>query len=99
MRALNGQTTRFPTATGTAFITVNSDEDGVFEVFVNVGKAGSDTFSFSEAIGRLVSLNLQMPDGLSRQERVNLIIYQLKGIGGDRQSVPDAVAKVLSEQE
>lgn len=93
MRVLDGQTHRVPTDTGTAFITVNRDEDGLYEVFVNVGKAGSDTFSFSEALGRLVSLVLQAEG--TREERVAAIVQQLEGIGGVRRTVPDAVATVL----
>ena len=47
---------------GTAYITVNSDERGEpFEVFLNVGKAGSEVSAVSEAIGRLISLVLRMP--------------------------------------
>jgi len=93
---LSGKTYRFSTATGTAFITINSEEEWPAEVFLNVGKAGSNTFELSEGIGRLVSLVLQLPDGLSGAERAKLVADQLSGIGGPRQSVPDAVAKALS---
>lgn len=96
---LHGSTYSYRTATGTAFITINhSDEGAIREVFCNVGKAGSDVFSFSEAIGRLISLVLQLPDNLTSGERMHLIIAQLEGIGGDRQSVPDAVAQALEKE-
>src|SRR2546425_3200873 len=38
-----------------------------FEVFVQVGKGGSDTMAVAEALGRLISLVLRLPSSLSRQ--------------------------------
>jgi ribonucleoside-diphosphate reductase alpha chain len=104
--ALHGTTYRTPTPLGTAYITVNENGDRMpFEVFANVGKAGSDTAAVAEAIGRLVSLTLRMPSPLSAQERLVEVIDQLSGIGGRRpmgfgpnrvRSLPDAVAQVLA---
>jgi ribonucleoside-diphosphate reductase alpha chain len=105
-QVLRGTTYRTPTPLGTAYITVNQngDEDP-FEVFANVGKAGSDTAAVAEAIGRLVSLALRMPSPLSAQERMTEVIDQLAGIGGGRplgfgpnrvRSLPDAIAQVLA---
>ena len=77
-----------------------------FEVFANVGKAGSDTSAVSEAIGRLVSLILRLPSPMSPRERVEQIVNQLSSIGGRRpmgfgkdrvRSLPDAIAQVLAE--
>ncbi|MCS7253770.1 MAG: adenosylcobalamin-dependent ribonucleoside-diphosphate reductase [Armatimonadota bacterium] len=107
---LSGVTYRRETPLGTAFITVNElaedDEPEPFEVFINVGKAGSDIASVSEAIGRLISLCLRMPSPMSPKERVKEIVDQLWGIGGGRhlgfgkrrvRSLPDAIAQVLAE--
>ncbi len=104
---LTGVTYRRPTPLGTAYITVNSTEDAEpFEVFLNVGKAGSDVAAVSEALGRLMSYILRMPSPLDPRERLQQIIYQLGGIGGGRalgfgpqrvRSLPDALAQVLSE--
>ena len=56
---LQGVTYRQPTPLGTAYIIVNSTEDGEpFEVFLNVGKAGSDVAAVSEALGRFDQLCL-----------------------------------------
>jgi len=58
-RVLRGVTYQAGTPLGTAYITVN--ENGAnqpFEVFTNVGKAGSDTAAVAEALGRLISLTL-----------------------------------------
>ncbi len=82
---LRGTTYRTPTPLGTAYITINENGDrDPFEVFANVGKAGSDTAAVAEAIGRLISLALRMPSPLTTQERLTEIIDQLAGIGGGR---------------
>ncbi len=104
---LHGFTYRQPTPLGTAYITVNGAETGEpFEVFLNVGKAGSDVAAVAEALGRLMSYILRMPSPLDPEERLQQIVYQLGGIGGGRplgfgpqrvRSLPDAIAQVLSE--
>jgi ribonucleoside-diphosphate reductase alpha chain len=103
---LHGTTYRTPTPLGTAFITINENGDRVpFEVFANVGKAGSDTAAVAEAIGRLISLVLRLPSPLTSQERLIEVIDQLTGIGGRRpmgfgpnrvRSLPDALAQVIA---
>jgi ribonucleoside-diphosphate reductase alpha chain len=109
-RTLAGTTYRTETPLGTAFVTVNT-RDGAqgrepFEVFLNVGKAGSDIAALAEAIGRLCSLCLRLPGQLPARERVAAIVGQFGGIGGGRslgfgprrvRSLPDAVARVLVE--
>ena len=106
---LHGNTYRKNTPIGTAYITVNANGDGdqqPFEVFINVGKAGSDVAADAEGLGRLVSLILRMPSPLTPEERVQDIVGQLRGIGSGRaqgfgksrvMSMPDAVAQVLAE--
>lgn len=109
-RRLRGATYRTETPLGTAFITVNWKEAGSirepFEVFLNIGKAGTDIAALAEAIGRLCSLCLRLPGQMPPQERVAAMVGQLAGIGGERsvgfgaervRSLPDAVARVLSE--
>jgi ribonucleoside-diphosphate reductase alpha chain len=106
-RSLTGRTYRVETPLGTAYIVVNEQGDGEpFEVFVSVGKAGSDTMAVAEAMGRLVSLALRMPSPLSPRRRLEEIVAQLSGIGGGRPlgfgpqrvlSLPDGIARVLAE--
>ena len=106
-RSLAGRTYRIETPLGTAFVVVNANGEGEpFEVFVSVGKAGSDTMAVAEAIGRLVSLILRMPSPLSPTRRLEETIGQLAGIGGGRPlgfgpqrvlSLPDGIARVLAE--
>ncbi|MGH7400563.1 MAG: LAGLIDADG family homing endonuclease, partial [Candidatus Rokuibacteriota bacterium] len=81
--SLTGATYRMETPIGTAFITVNDNGGGEpFEVFVQVGKAGSDTMAVAEALGRLVSLVLRLPSPLSPRQRLEAAISQLSRIGG-----------------
>ena len=104
---LRGITYRKETPLGTAFVTVNiNGGDKPFEVFMNVGKAGSDVAAVSEALGRLISLILRLPSPLDERDRLNEVVDQLAGIGGGRsmgfganrvRSLPDAVAQVLRE--
>lgn len=101
---LHGYTRHISAPEGKVNITINSDEYGPFEVFVNVGKAGSDISALAEALGRLISLNLRILSPLSQTDRAKEIAEQLRGIGGSRsvgfgaqqvRSLPDAVARVL----
>jgi ribonucleoside-diphosphate reductase alpha chain len=106
-RSLTGRTYRVETPLGTAYIVVNEHGDGEpFEVFVSVGKAGSDTMAVAEAMGRLISLALRMPSPLSTKRRLEEVVAQLTGIGGGRPlgfgpqrvlSLPDGIARVLAE--
>jgi len=103
---ISGSTYRMKTPVGTAFITVNHDEWGIpIELFINVGKAGSDVQAMAEALGRLVSKTLILGNNLTTRERAVHVIEQLQGIGGSRtvgfgnekiSSLPDAIAKVLA---
>jgi ribonucleoside-diphosphate reductase alpha chain len=105
-RKLIGTTYQMKTPQGKAFITVNRDRNNrPFEIFVNVGKAGSDVAALSEALGRLMSGWLRA--SVNPEETVKEIIVQLIGIGGSRSvgfgnnrvsSIPDATAKVLAEE-
>jgi len=105
--SLTGATYRMETPIGTAFITVNDNGGGEpFEVFVQVGKAGSDTMAVAEALGRLVSLVLRLPSPLSPRQRLEAAISQLSFIGGGQPtgfgaakvlSLPDALARTLAE--
>ncbi len=99
---VRGFTYRIATNQGSLFITINEDEYGPFEVFLQgVGKSGSFTSGYIEAIGRLVSTSLR--SGIKIEE----IIDQLRGIRSGQPvmngggvfvySVPDAVAKILKK--
>jgi ribonucleoside-diphosphate reductase alpha chain len=106
-RKVVGVTYRVETPVGTAFVTINANGDNQpLEVFVNVGKAGSDIAADAEAIGRLISLNLRIASSSSPQEVLTQVIDQLEGIGGSQsvgfgkkkvRSLADGIAQVLNE--
>jgi len=103
---LQGITHRIPTPVGNAFVTVNTDEKGYpFEVFVSVGKAGSDLTADAEAIGRLISLYLRSANA-NTKEMLAQVVDQLAEIGGAAsiglgknriKSLPDGIAKILRD--
>lgn len=102
-----GVTVSKTTPAGTAHVTMNDDADGTpFEVFVDIGKGGSDIKAMAEALGRMASLLLRISSPLSPKERVSEIVNQLSSIGGPRslgfgksrvRSLPDAMAQALEE--
>ena len=103
---LTGATYEWPTPLGKAFITVNELDGEPVEVFVNVGKAGSDVAAASEALGRLVTLFLKHAAIPDTERKVGYLIDHLSNIGGSSSvgygenrvsSVPDAVAKTLQK--
>ncbi len=103
-----GATVSKATPAGTAHITMNDDDERKpFEVFVDIGKGGSDIKAMAEALGRLASLVLRVSSPLTPRERIQEIVSQLSGIGGPRsmgfgrnrvRSLPDALAQALEEQ-
>ena len=98
---VEGFTTKIKTGLGNLYANVTEYEGRPFEVFAIIGKSGKSTTAKTEAIGRLVSLALR--SGI----RVDDIVEQLKGIGGEHPvfqedglvlSIPDAIAKVLENR-
>jgi len=98
-----GVTERVKIGCGNLYVTVNSDEKGICEVFTSLGRNGGCP-SQSEAAARLISMALRA--GIDVQE----IIDQLKGIrcmstlkkgalsGGIKVlSCPDAIGKALEQ--
>ena len=104
---LQGNTYRVQTPVGAAFVVINADEMGnPFEVFINVGKAGTHIMADAEAMGRLISLALRVPSKFPPKAVAESVIDQLSGIGGADsvgfggnkvRSLADGVAKVLKD--
>lgn len=102
---VHGSTYQVTTPVGQAFVTINTNGDTQpLEMFINVGKAGSDVTAMAEALGRMISLALRMQSPIPPAERMRKIASELVGIGGARsmgfgenriRSLPDAVAKVI----
>lgn len=101
-RRLDGPTYRIPSQFGTLFLTVTERDGEPYELFVRLGKAGSDTEAAAEAIGRLSSVVLRMKGpGPGSRRLLELVYHQLEGIGGRTsygfgphriRSLPDAIA-------
>jgi len=97
---VTGTTYEVKTEQGQLYITINDDDQGMAEVFLNIGKSGSFTAGYTEAIGRLISMSLRA--GIDPKQ----IMKQLQGIrtsaptlnrGMFIYSVPDAIAKVMKK--
>jgi ribonucleoside-diphosphate reductase alpha chain len=95
-----GKTYEVKTEQGDLYITINEDDEGIVEVFLNIGKSGSFTQGYTEALGRMISMALR--SGI----KPDSIVKQLQGIrtstptlnrGMFVYSVPDAVAKILKK--
>ncbi len=103
---VEGATYKIETPMGHAFITVNQDADGnPFEVFIAIGKAGSEVAAMAEAMGRLISTTLRHGNHVTPIERAKELVDQMQGIGGGNsvgfgpnkvRSLPDAVAKAIA---
>ncbi len=97
-KVTSGRTERVTTGCGYIYVTVNSDENGICEVFSHLGKTGGCAAAQLEATCRLISLALR--SGVE----VNAAVKQLKGIrcpsiawedGKSILSCADAIAGVL----
>lgn len=98
---LDGATLKSPVGCGSMYVTINSDENGVFELFAQIGKAGACAASQSEAMARLVSLAFR--GGIDPRE----VAHQLQGIscpkivgtpGRKIHSCSDAIGKAILNQ-
>lgn len=98
-KVTSGTTTKEKIGCGNLYITVNSDDQGICEVFTALGRAGGCP-SQSEATSRLISLGLR--SGIDISE----IVEQLKGIrclssikreGVNVLSCPDAIGRAIQK--
>ncbi|HEX7475638.1 MAG TPA: vitamin B12-dependent ribonucleotide reductase, partial [Dehalococcoidales bacterium] len=99
-KVTHGTTEKVTTGCGSIYVTVNSDEQGICEVFTTLGKAGGCASAQIEAISRLISQALRA--GVD----IEVIVRQLKGIrcpsiawenGKSILSCADAIASVLEK--
>lgn len=93
---------------GTVNINISEDADGnPCEVFVTIGKSGSDIQAQAEATGRLMSTSLRSQAPSERLSLLTELASQLSGIGGSRQtgfglkrvmSLPDAIGQIITRE-
>ena len=98
-----GKTIKDTTPWGSIYITLNLDGKDPFEIFVNVGKSGSEMKAMTEALSRVISIGLR--SGCSIED----FIDTLKGLSGKEywmlncddshvvRSIPDAIALLLEK--
>ena len=95
---LKGWTYRMQTGCGPLYVTINEDEEGLFELFTTMGKAGGCAASQSEAIGRMVSLAWRsgvQPKQVIKQ-LLDISCHSPSGFGEKKiLSCADAVAKAI----
>lgn len=98
-----GKTIKDTTPWGSIYITLNLDGKDPFEIFINVGKSGSELKAMTEALSRVISIGLR--SGCVLED----FIDTLKGLSGKEywmldcdddhvaRSIPDAIALLLDK--
>jgi ribonucleoside-diphosphate reductase alpha chain len=97
-KALRGSTYQMDTGCGPLYVTINEDDEGIFELFTTMGKAGGCASSQCEALGRMVSLAWR--SGVEAapviKQLVGISCHQPAGFGVEKVlSCSDAVAKAI----
>jgi len=98
-----GKTIKESTPWGSIYITLNFDGNDPFEIFITVGKSGSELKAMTEALSRVISI------GLRSGSKLEDFIDTLKGLSGKEafmfgfdeshvaRSIPDAIAVLLGK--
>lgn len=103
-----GETLTRPTTFGSIHVTLNEhpDDHEPFEMFVRIGKGGSEVNAWTEAFGRAASYLLSIPSPIPPTERLAALADQLSDIGGGEgvgfgpertSSAADAIARIVRD--
>ena len=88
-KTAEGTTHKIVTGCGNLYVTINSDKQGIFEIFAHLGKSGQCGAAQSEALCRSMSI------GLRAGVDTEYYIKQLKGIRCPSPGLSDGI-EVLS---
>lgn len=99
-KELPGDSHKVKTGCGTLYVTVNSKDDKVLEVFVIGGNNGGCTSATNEGLARCISIGLRA--GVDLQEYVDALVnIQCNNTTYDEgvlvKSCPDIVGQILSK--
>jgi ribonucleoside-diphosphate reductase alpha chain len=98
-----GKTIKESTPWGSIYVTLNFDGNDPFEIFITIGKSGSELKAMTEALSRAISI------GLRSGSKLEDFIATLKGLSGKEywmfgfdeshvaRSIPDAIALLLEK--
>jgi len=98
---LDGRVWKIETGCGNMYVTLTHDQDGLFEAFASLGKAGQCGSAQIESICRMISMTLRSGVDISQ------IVKQLRGIrcpniklnnGLTVLSCADAIAKIIERE-
>ena len=99
---LSGKTVKVATGCGNLYITMNTAEDGLFEVFATLGKSGGCAKAQNEALTRLLTLGLRwgipLSDIIRGLEDIRCPKPYLWPVSEKVLSCPDAISKTLKEE-
>ena len=99
---LKGHTHARETPAGRVYVTLNLSDGEPHELFITLGKSGSEERAFTEALARLCSVALQhgVPLGALTRQLRGISSEVTLGLGPNKiLSVPDAVGQVLESFE
>ena len=100
---VSGKTIKESTPWGSIYVTLNFDGSDPFEIFITIGKSGSELKAMTEALARAISI------GLRSGSKLEDFIDTLKGLSGKEywmfgfdeshvaRSIPDAIAVLLEK--
>ena len=100
-KILSGNTHKVTSGCGNIYVTINRDEDGIFEIFAHLGKSGQCGASQLEAICRAVTAGLRagVDPGVFAKQFFGIKCPSPMLNQGERiESCADAIAKVLQKE-